>query len=323
MQEQSKSVVEWLVPLAFILCGGWLAWHFPAFTLDFWPPDPSQADNLRGLHHRNDITPGMGGPLEGEADWIDWLALIGLPVFGILGVMTVRRAPMEFEEWRKADRIAVFVGRVTMMLVVLLVSVMIYEVVLRYALETPTLWANELSLWLAGFVFLCSGLYAMQQRSHIRIFILYDICPRHVQRIFDTVSTLFIAAFAFFLVYGGYGEAFDKLHRWETFGTAFDPPLPATIKPMILIVVSLVAAQAVLNLISDWNAEPIEHTAADDIDEDELRHLREMVADDGAGSPHAAKGAARSNKQKPKGATRSNKRKTKGATRSNQKKADL
>jgi TRAP-type mannitol/chloroaromatic compound transport system permease small subunit len=63
-----------------------------------------------------------------------------------------------------------FIGRVTMMLVVLLTTVMLYEVFLRYVLERPTLWANELSLWLAGFVFLMSGLYAMQQRSHIRIF---------------------------------------------------------------------------------------------------------------------------------------------------------
>ena len=45
---------------------------------------------------------------------------------------------------------------------------------LRYAVEAPTLWANELTLWIGGFVFLCSGLYGMQQRSHIRIFLLYD-----------------------------------------------------------------------------------------------------------------------------------------------------
>ena len=297
MQEKSGSIIEWLLPFGFILCAGWLAWHLPAFTLDFWPPDASQADNLRGLHHRNDVSPGLGGPLEGEADWIDWLALVGLPVFGVLGVATVRRAPMEYEAWRAVDRVAVFVGRVTMMLVVLLVSVMMYEVVLRYVFEAPTLWANELSLWLAGFVFLCSGLYAMQQRSHIRIFLLHDMCPRGLQRTFDSISTLLIAAFAFFLVYGGYGEALDKLHRWETFGTAFDPPLPATVKPMILMVVVLVAVQSVINLVSDWNAEPVTHTVADDIDEDELRHLREMAGGDGMSSAGAAGGANMSGKK--------------------------
>ena len=69
---------------------------------------------------------------------------------------------------------------------------MMYEVVLRYVFEAPTLWANELSLWIAGFIFLCAGLYAMQQRSHIRIFLLYDVCPRWLQRTFDCISTLLI-----------------------------------------------------------------------------------------------------------------------------------
>jgi TRAP-type mannitol/chloroaromatic compound transport system permease small subunit len=289
--QRNGSLIEWLLPLGFILCAGWLVWHIPAFTLDINPPDGSQADNLRGLHHRNDVTPGMPGPFGGEADWIDYLALIGLPIFLFFGVHTVRRAPMEFESWRPADRLSVFLGRVVMMLIVCLCAVMLYEVFVRYLLNAATLWANELSLWIAGFIFLTSGLYAMQQRSHIRIFLLYDICPRWLQRTFDTISTVLIVAFAFFLVYGGYGEAFDKFHRWETFGTAFDPPIPATLKPAILIVVCLVAIQAVVNLISDWNAEPVIHTAADDIDEDELARLRAAVGAEGTGDLDVSRGS--------------------------------
>jgi TRAP-type C4-dicarboxylate transport system permease small subunit len=184
---------------------------------------------------------------------------------------------METEIWRPLDRVAVFIGRVTMVLISALTTVMIYEVFLRYVVEAPTLWANELSLWIAGFVFLCSGLYAMQQRSHIRIFILYDILPRGLQKLCDSISTLLIVVFAFFLFYGGYGEAFTKFYRWETFGTAFDPPIPATLKPAILILVSMVAIQAVINLVSDWNLEPVKHSAADDIDQDEIEALKRSV----------------------------------------------
>lgn len=285
MQEKSGSLIEWVVPLAFILCAGWIVWHLPAFTLDWNPPqDSSQFDKLSAQFIRNDVTPGMPGLFGGFADIFDWLALIGLPVFLIIGVMTVRRAPMEFESWRPADRVAVFIGRVTMMLIVVLSCVMLYEVFVRYVLSAATLWANELSLWLAGFIFLTAGLYAMQQRSHIRIFLLYDICPRWLQRIFDTITTVLIVLFAFFLVYGAYGEALDKFYRWETFGTAFDPPIPATIKPMILLVIILVALQAVVNLISDWNRDPESHSAADDIDEHELEMLRRQVAQDGVGT---------------------------------------
>lgn len=296
--QRNGTLIEWLIPLGFILCAGWIVWHLPAFTLDWYPPDDSQADNLRGLHHRNDVTPGMAGPFGGEADWIDYLALIGIPVFLVFGVRTVRRAPMEFESWRPADRLSVFLGRVVMMMIVCLCAVMLYEVFVRYVLNAATLWANELSLWIAGFIFLIAGLYAMQQRSHIRIFLLYDVCPRWLQRTFDTISTVLIVAFAFFLIYGGYGEALDKLHRWETFGTAFDPPIPATLKPTILIIIALVAIQAVINLISDWNAVPVLHSAADDIDEDELERLRAAVGAEGTGDLDVTRGAIQGDQKK-------------------------
>lgn len=283
MQVRSGTPIEWIVPLAFIFCAGWVVWHMPAFTLDFYPPtDESQFDKLSALFQRNDVTPGLGGLFGGFADIVDWLAALGVLIFGYLGVRTVQRAGMEFESWRAADRLAVFIGRVTMMLIVLLTSVMLYEVILRYVFEAPTLWANELSLWLAGFVFLCAGLYAMQQRSHIRIVLLYDAVPRWMQRIFDCISTLLIVLFAFFLIYGGYGEAFDKFYRWETFGTAFDPPIPATMKPMVLLVVGLVAIQAVINLISDWNKEEV-HYGGEDLDEEEIERIKAQVGNDGVG----------------------------------------
>jgi TRAP-type mannitol/chloroaromatic compound transport system permease small subunit len=296
MQEKSGSLIEWLVPMGFIACAGWVTWHMPAFTLTLAKPeDPSQYDKLSALFARADMTPGMSGLFGGYADIIDWLALIMIPVMAYIGMRTVRRAAMEFESWRAIDRLAVFIGRVTMMLVVLLCTVMIYEVILRYIFERPTLWANELSLWLAGFVFLCAGLYAMQQRSHIRIFLIYDMLPRALQRACDMISTALIVVFAFFLIYGGYGEAFDKFYRWETFGTVFDPPIPATLKPMVLIVVALVAFQAIVNLISDWNAEPVIHTAADDIDQDELEKLKAAVGAEGVGDLDVTRGSIQSN----------------------------
>ena len=210
---------------------------------------------------------------------LDYLILVALPILGVLGVLGVRRAPMEIDEYPAIDRMAMFIGRVTMLLIAIVVCVMMYEVILRYVFERPTLWANEMSLWLAGFVFILAGFYAMQQRSHIRIYLLYDMFPRSLQRICDTVSTVLIVGFAFFLVYGGYGEAKAKMLRWETFGTAFDPPIPATLKPLVLIVVTLVAIQSVLNLIADWNKEPEIHSAADDIDQDELERLKKSVGE--------------------------------------------
>lgn len=279
MKDESGSLLEWVFPTAFVICAGWAIWHTPAFILDLIPPErQSMFDQISELHLRKDVTPGMAGLFGGYTDALDWAALLLMPVVFWLGMRTIRCAPMEFENWRGIDRIALFVGRITMILIISMTGVMLYEVFLRYVVEKPTLWANELTLWIAGFVFLCSGFYAMQQRSHIRIFILYDLMPRPVQRLCDTLWVALLAVFAFFLVYGSYKQVFvNKFYKWEMFGTAFDPPIPATLQPMILIIISLISVQAILNLIADWDKEPVAHTGPDDLDQEELEAIKRSV----------------------------------------------
>lgn len=279
METKTGSLWEWLIPGGFVVCMGWVIWHTPALILDFIPPDnPSLVDQMAALHQRKDVSPGLPGLFGGYADAIDWAALIAIPILMIIGIRGVRVADMEFQEWRPIDRVALFIGRVTMILIISMTMVMLYEVFLRYIVRRPTLWANELTLWIAGFVFLASGFYAMQQRCHIRIFILYDLMPRWLQRVCDVVSAALLVMFAFFLVYGSFNQVFvTKFYKWEMFGTAFDPPIPATIQPAVLIMVSLIALQAVINLISDWNREPTVHTAADDIDKEELEAMKRSL----------------------------------------------
>ena len=173
---------------------------------------------------------------------------------------------VEHERTGFIDLITWGFSRVAMWAPAFVVAIMFYEVVMRYLFVMPTLWVNEMSLWVAGGIYLTAGLYSLQQRSHIRIFIIYDIVPRWLQRVFDLVSVFCLLVFVFAVIWGGFGEAWAKLMRWETFGTAFDPPIPATIKPLILITLFLLALQAVSNLIYDWNREAEKTAIAEDVD---------------------------------------------------------
>lgn len=172
------------------------------------------------------------------------------------------------------DILSLVTSRLAMFSVALIVIVMFYEVVSRYVFSRPTLWANELSLWIAAFLFLFAGQYAMQQRSHIRIYVIYDVMPRWMQKTADVISVGLICIFTFCLVWGGYNDAMRRYLRMETFGTAWDPPIPGTVKGAILIIIVLVTIQAVSNLIADWNKAPEHHSPADDIDEEEIEMLR-------------------------------------------------
>ncbi|MEP1933900.1 MAG: TRAP transporter small permease subunit [Roseibium sp.] len=280
MQKTTGGIVEWLIPLAFVAAASWWIWHLPAFLLDWLPYD---SESLRGqveaIYLRSDITPNMPGIFGGHIHIFDLAALVLTPILAVIGARSVRAAAMEYEGASAIDRVSLFIGRVTMMMIAVMTMVMLYEVFMRYIVEKPTEWANEMTLWFASFVFLMAGLYAMQQRCHIRIFLLYDVVPRWLQRVFDCISTILIVLFAFFLVYGSYKQVFvNKLYKWELYGSAFNPPIPATLQPMVLIVISLVALQAVLNLIADWNKEPEIHT--DEPDEEEIQMLKRAVGQD-------------------------------------------
>lgn len=242
----TTSIKDILWPAVFTACMAWLVWYFPRFIV------------FAGLANDNLNSGYLGaGP-------IDFAIMAGAVVALVMGLRHARTTAGEGVIETPIDRLSLFLGRVTMLLVVILVAVMFYEVMLRYIFERPTLWANELSLWMAGFIFLLSGLYSMQQRNHIRIYLLYDVLPRPVQRICDVISTALICVFAFAMIWGSWNEARDKFLRWETFGTAFDPPIPATLKPLVLLVIVLVSLQAIANLIADWNKGPESHGVIDE-----------------------------------------------------------
>ncbi|MGI9338791.1 MAG: TRAP transporter small permease subunit [Gammaproteobacteria bacterium] len=165
------------------------------------------------------------------------------------------------------DRASLVISHITMWLTAVIVATMMCEVVLRYVFNSPTLWANELSLWLAGILYLFAGLYAMREHAHIRVTVVYDSLPRKVQRVLDVIGTLVVVAFAIALVAGAWTAVYNTVARWETSGTKWDPPIPSTVKPLILIVTALIAVQAVSNLIADFNKDkpgPPEDNGEDD-----------------------------------------------------------
>ena len=188
-----------------------------------------------------------------------------------------KRGAIEHEPDGFFDIISLIVSRLAMIMTACIVIVMFYEVVARYVFSSPTLWANELALWIASFVFLMAAQYAMQQRSHIRIYIIHDLMPRWMQKIADVISLIFIVGFTYALVWGNYSDAVRRMLRMETFGTAWDPPLPGVVKPAILIISVLITIQAISNLIADWNKVAEHHSPLDEIDEAEISSIRQTL----------------------------------------------
>ena len=157
------------------------------------------------------------------------------------------------------DKLSLAISKVAMWLTAFIVAIIAYEVFMRYLLEMPTLWVNEMSLWVGGMIYLLAGIFTMQRRAHIRITVLYDAVPRNVQRIFDAISLLTILLYAAGIGIGGWKSAKRAFLLFERFGTAWDPPIPATMKPLVIIVGILVALQALNNFLADFKKDKKVH----------------------------------------------------------------
>ncbi|OKH88141.1 TRAP transporter small permease subunit [Thalassospira sp. TSL5-1] len=145
-----------------------------------------------------------------------------------------------------------FIVALFSILLLVIVGVTFYEVVARYIFKSPTIWANELALWLSAIVFLAAGLYAMQRQQHLRITVLYDASPSWLQRIFDLITLICTLTFCLGVAWFGAPSSWNALINWEPYGSAWNPPIPATVKPAIVITAALMAIYAVIHCVKKF-----------------------------------------------------------------------
>ena len=131
----------------------------------------------------------------------------------------------------------------------MIVAITLYEVAARYIFGSPTIWVNEMALFLSALVYLIAGVYVMALDDHLRISVIYDAVPRFVRRIFDLVTLLSTLVFCGGLAYFGAPTAWRALITFERFGTAWNPPIPAIVKPAVVVAAALMAGLAIVNFI--------------------------------------------------------------------------
>ena len=104
-------------------------------------------------------------------------------------------------------------GKIVRWLIFPLVLGSTYEVIARYAFNSPTIWAYDLSYMLYGSFFMLGAGYALSTRSHIRTDILYNRWSPKTQGWVDAILYLFFffPGIIFFLI-AGLDEA---AHSWS------------------------------------------------------------------------------------------------------------
>lgn len=128
-------------------------------------------------------------------------------------------------------------------------AILLYEVVMRYFFNSPTIWVHETSVFLCGLAFVFGGLYCTCRNSHIRVVLLYDSFPPWLRRIADIAISIVSAIASGFFAYAAWHMVMRAVVtpagtiRLETTGSAWSPPTPALIKIFVFVVMVLLVVQ--------------------------------------------------------------------------------
>lgn len=154
----------------------------------------------------------------------------------------------------RLDRLIRRLGQAVAWLVFLAMLVSVYEVIMRYGFNAPTDWAHETTTFLVAAIFALGGPYALATNRHIQIRILLDRLSPRGRSWLERLNLLLGILFCLAIGYAAWTLAFNATHtpdgawRLETSGSAWNPPLPAFTKIIILIAIALMALQQVVRI---------------------------------------------------------------------------
>lgn len=104
-------------------------------------------------------------------------------------------------------------GKLFAWLIIPMVGALVYEVVVRYFFEKPTMWAYDMTFMLYGTHFMLGAAYTLQKGAHIRTDFFYRLWSERTQAVVD-LSIYLVCFFPgvgfFFWVSAGYA-----LKSWE------------------------------------------------------------------------------------------------------------
>ena len=104
-----------------------------------------------------------------------------------------------------ADQFVVWIGRAFAWGIFILTAAVMYEVIMRYFFNAPTLWAFDFTIQMYGAVFMMGGASAISTKTHVKADMYYNKLSEKGQAILDLILFFcFYAPGVFALTYAGY-----------------------------------------------------------------------------------------------------------------------
>lgn len=159
-------------------------------------------------------------------------------------------------------------GKLAALLMPVLAFIVAFEVFSRYILNSPTIWAYDLSLFLFGYIAALGGAYAQQKRAHINVDILYLRVSHKTRSVFNLISFslgIFFLVLIVMLCYGKFEEAIEydyrrqsewappMFHFWVMMCIAATLFIAQLVKDMLVEIYFLMTSEALIVETTDGN----------------------------------------------------------------------
>mgnify|MGYP006284787931 FL=1 len=151
---------------------------------------------------------------------------------------------------RAVDGLNGVVGRTVAVGLLVMIALVVWEVFLRYGLNAPTTWGNELISYLfAGYILLGGG-YTLLHKDHVAMDIVYSTLSPRRQAILDVLTAGFVIVYVVVLVQQTWIMTSDAFVRGRTANSDWGPPLWPVYAAMP-IGGALLLLQAIAKLVRD------------------------------------------------------------------------
>ncbi|NYS61490.1 TRAP transporter large permease subunit [Vreelandella salicampi] len=119
------------------------------------------------------------------------------------------------------DRISGFSGRYVAYWALIAPFVFAYEVLMRYAFNSPTNWVHESMTLMFGMQYLIAGAYALREGGHVRVDILYTRAKPLNKAALDLVTSVFFFIFTIALLFTGWKFFSQAVSDEYFFGSSY------------------------------------------------------------------------------------------------------
>lgn len=114
------------------------------------------------------------------------------------------------------DFVSEWSGRLISLLIYFLTFILLYDVMMRFVFNSPTIWAHELSLHLFGAYAVLAGPYVLLHDQHVKIDIIYNRFSKRGRAVLDSFTFLIFFLFIFVMLRYGFNWAWISVKIQET-----------------------------------------------------------------------------------------------------------